>query len=294
MFPLPSRGLLATLLFLAVAGYVGTEAGENTSISWPYLVLGIANFLMLPFILRLMDELKDKDIDRHLFADRPLPSGRVLEIDIRLTLKCMIGLFLLANVWTGVAFAFAVIVMIYALLMFNWFFFPMRLRSSLLLNVATHIPIIPISLTHGIVLAGQGFGVAWDSFDYGRAALFVFMIWISGIGWELSRKIRSPQEEDDYVTYTRIFGIWGAISLAASAQTLALLLALLVFAPEQFSILYIAILIVAYGMAVFGHARFLAEPTPATSRLRPFAEGFLGGVLIAQVYGSWVVSGGWI
>jgi 4-hydroxybenzoate polyprenyltransferase len=294
MFPLPSRVSLAALLFFAVAGYAGTLAGAQVSISWPYLTLGVTNFFVLSFVLRLMDELKDKEVDRRLFPQRPLPSGRVLETDIRFTLKLMMGFFLLANLWTGITFVFAVIVLSYATLMFKWFFLPMRFRTNLLLNVGTHIPIIPLGLTHGLILASQGFGVPFDAIDYQRAALFILMIWIAGLGWEICRKMRSPQEEDDYVTYTRLFGQWGAVSLAASAQTIALLLALLLFAPGRFAVPYVTLLLLAYGMALYGYARFLLRPAPETSRLRPFAEFFIGGILIAQVYGSWLVFRGWI
>ena len=47
--------------------------------------------------LRLMDELKDQEVDRALFRDRPLPSGRIHEADIVFTLWVGIALFLAPN-----------------------------------------------------------------------------------------------------------------------------------------------------------------------------------------------------
>ena len=95
------------------------------------------------------DELKDKDIDRAMFRDRPLPSGRVRESDIIISLTAAIALYLVANLWAGSAFWVALFVLGYALLMFCHFFMPGVLRDSLLLTLATHNPLFPILVLYG-------------------------------------------------------------------------------------------------------------------------------------------------
>ena len=113
----------------------------------------------MALILRLMDELKDRETDRELFSDRPVPSGRVLESDIRASLVTVIVLFIGANLWAGAALWTAVCVLGYALLMFRYFFVPRILRKYLLLNLATHNPVIPILLLYVVVLFSTEQGI---------------------------------------------------------------------------------------------------------------------------------------
>ena len=69
-----------------------------------------------------MDELKDLDIDRALFPERPLPAGRVKESDIKASLVAVIVIYLGANAVHGLTLLAAVVITAYALLMFKRFF----------------------------------------------------------------------------------------------------------------------------------------------------------------------------
>ena len=46
---------------------------------------------------------------------------------------------------------------------------------------------------------------------------------------------------------------------------------------------YLAILSAGYAATIWGHARFLANPTPRRSHLQAFAEAYMVAVLAAQV-----------
>ena len=149
------------------------------------------------------------------------------------------------------------------------------LRGSLPITLATHNPIVPLSLAYGIFLFAAEHSLALSSLAWGPILLFLLMLWAPFLAWEFSRKIRAPEEEDAYVTYTRLLGLRGAVAAVLITQAVgvgaALCLALVLSAS------WLLPLIPALGWLVLAWAgrRFLRNPNRVTSKLRPFAEMFL-------------------
>ncbi|HEY7511385.1 MAG TPA: hypothetical protein VIG50_14085 [Vicinamibacteria bacterium] len=281
MFPLPPRLGLALLLYAAFARLLARLHGWPTGPGLADLALGAGSALATMLVLRLMDELKDQDVDRALFADRPLPSGRVLVSDIRVSLALVSAAFVAAHLGRGLALWSALGVLGYAGLMFRWFFVPGRMRPRLLLTLATHNPVIAVLLVHLAVLAAAARGRRVGEVEGAALAAVVVLFWAPAFAWEIARKIRAAEEENAYVTYSRVLGRAGAVSVVAAAQTLALLLAVVLTRRHG---LHVAALFCIGGgwlLAQAAHARFLLRPDARSSRLRPFAEVFLLSVLLA-------------
>jgi 4-hydroxybenzoate polyprenyltransferase len=236
-------------------------------------------------ILRLMDELKDREIDRELFQTRPLPSGKVLEQDIRVTLIVVIVLYLAANVFASHAFWMAVFALGYSVMMFKHFFIPRILRRSLLLTLTTHNPIIPIMVFYVLILFSAEHKLSLRNLNWPLSLLLIAMHWAMFFSWEIARKIRSKEEENAYVTYSQIFGRLGALLVAGGAQTIAFAIGLYFFWVLSLSEICLAILLAGYGMAMWGHLRFVIDPNPITSKLKSFAEGYVLSVLTAMTIG---------
>lgn len=275
MFPLPLHVGFAALLYLAVALFVRDVVGSAGSIvAWP-TVLGIGSTFGALLILRLMDELKDRDIDACLFPERPLPSGLVLESDVRRTLVAVCIVFVAANavsVQTAVA---AVAVLGFAALMFLHFLARDALRASLLLTLATHQPIVPLVLLHA-------FAVATWSLDADPLALpldvvvpFVLVLWMPILGWEIGRKIRAPEQETDYVTYTRVLGLRGAVAFALVVQGIAAAAGAWLFVRLSLSVVYAAVLAVSFAWVAWTHVRFLRRPVAANAVSKPVGQAYL-------------------
>src|SRR6185503_14152168 len=106
---------------------------------------------------RLMDELKDVEVDRALFPTRPLPSGRVTETDIRGALVVVVAVFVGMHATTP-ALVSALAVLAFAVLMFRWFFVPAYLRPRLLPTLVSHQPFVPLVLLHLAVLFASSVG----------------------------------------------------------------------------------------------------------------------------------------
>ena len=287
MYPLEQRVPGAALLAIAVALMFGRIHGLGGGLG-PATAHAAWNAFFFMLVLRLMDELKDKEVDQALFRDRPLPSGRIHEADIVFTLWVAIALFLAPN-FAAVTLAIAAVLLLgWALLMFRWFFIRRIMRPNLPLTLVTHNPVIPLMLLNLVVVAAHGDHVPLSRVRWGPTALFVAMVWASSFAWEIARKIRSAEEENAYVTYSRLLGRGGAVALAAAAQTASLVIGFWLWRAIGLHAVFAALLGFAWVGTMAMHARFLLAPGPAASKLRRTAEGYALAVLLAAVAGCWL------
>lgn len=280
MYPLPARLVTAMLLYLSFTLLLAAVGGRSPRWDLEWILVGGLGGFLLALILRLMDELKDSQIDRHLFPERPVPSGRVRLTDIRIALAVSSLLFLLLHVKAGVAFFSASFVLAYSFLMFRYFFLPPRWKSKLLVNLATHNPVVAVLLLHYVVLFTGQYGVRFDELPVATFAL-VGMYWAVLLSWELSRKVRYRGEETDYQTYSRIFGPVGAVTVAWCVQTLAVAAGLFLGVTCRLSAVYVLVLLAAYAWMVRGHVRFLQGKLASGKLLKGTAEQFAGLVMSA-------------
>lgn len=283
MFPLPSRLVNATLLYTSFAVMVCRINGWPINLVSNWTALGVGDLFLLAFILRLMDELKDREIDRQLFADRPVPSGLVLESDIRLTLALTTALYIAVNLASISTFWFALICLIYTYLMMVHFFAPTVLRRHLLLNLTTHNPSAPLMLSLVVALLASQHAVPLGSVNLPDTAVAIVMFWSLVLSWELSRKIRSREEENDYVTYSRVFGRVPATMIVLGVQAVALAAGIALGAKYQLSIVFYIVLITAFLVPLWAAMRFIVRPSQVTSKLRPFAETYAALVFVSII-----------
>ena len=283
MFPIPQHVSLALLVYLTIAYFGRWLHNQGSSVvSW-YTLLGIWSVFNLLLILRLMDELKDEDIDRELFPERPLPSGRVFATDIQTTLAAATLLYLIAHLAAGRAFWTALLLLAYSGLMFKRFFAPDLLRKNLIVTLVTHNPIVPGMLAQGFVIFAVEHGLAISGLRWRLIVPFIVMLWLPLLAWEWARKIRAPDEETAYVTYSRLFGYVGATFTTAGIQAIALCIGLYFWWRFSLSWLYLAILASGYGLNVWAQWRFVLHPKPSTSKLKDYALAFLLSMELAQL-----------
>lgn len=279
MFPVPARLLAAVALFGSLALLLGGVEGVPVPLVSPSIALGAWSFFTMMLILRLMDELKDTEVDRRLFRHRPVPSGRVRESDISFSLGIAVILYVAPNLWSPRSLGTALLALGYSFLMFRFFFIPDRMRSSLPLALLTHCPITPLLFLHGTVLFAVGHGIPLSDLQWPLLAPVIAVYWLLFVGWEMSRKMRAAEEEDDYVTYTRLLGRRGAPLALLGLQVLVPVLGVVLWAALSLSILLPAIWFAGFALLGWGVFRFIRSPTPATSRLRPFAEAHMLAVV---------------
>jgi UbiA prenyltransferase family len=283
MHPVPHHILFSALLYLSLAFLMRRASDVGSPIFSPYAGIGIGGFFCVMLLTRLMDEIKDKEIDSKLFPSRPLPSGKVVESDINFSITLVVAIYLIANLWAGPALWVALLVIGYSLLMFVHFFIPHILKKSILLTLATQNPLIALVLLHVLTLFSVENGVPLKALNWRTAFLLIVMYWSMFLAWEIARKIRSQEEENAYVTYSQVFGAKGAVLIAWGAQSLTLVIALYFHSSLSFSAIFVALLAAGYLSALWGHARFLLKPTAANSHLGDFAQRFIISVLVAPL-----------
>lgn len=290
MFPLPVHVSLALLAALGIAGFMRSVQKTSTALTFATVISAAWNIFAIHLTLRLMDELKDEDIDRSLFPERPLPSGRVLASDIRISMVAVMLLYAVSNLRSVLSEGSALFVLGYAFLMYKRFFAPKLLSRSLLVTLFTHTPIVPLIWIQAFITVARICRVPLSSMAWEPVALFVAMSWFAMLAWELSRKIRSVEEENEYVTYSQVLGRAGAVAVVWTVQTLSLLIALYLYFTFDLGFPYLVMIGGGWAVSCWGYARFLLHPSRRTSKLRPFGTLFVFSMLLAQVYG-FVIAG---
>jgi hypothetical protein len=283
MFPLPRHIFLAALIYLSVACFTTQLYGTVVSLSSYYTVLGVGSVFGLFLMLRLMDELKDYDLDAKLFPERPICTGMVRAADIRIGLALVTTAILVANMFAGNAFWSALLLVVYAFLMFLHFFRRDTLRASLPLTVVSHQPIFAFLLLHCLNLVSVEQDVPWRTWEWRLITPYFVLLWLPFLGWELSRKIRSPKDETEYVTYSRLLGPERATYLAATIEAIPLLAAAYLYWALRLPGFYLLLMIGTYLVYLSTCVRFLRDTRRSAKSLKGFAEFYLVAVLIVQI-----------
>jgi len=165
----------------------------------------ICSFTVFSFLLwlRIADDFKDYELDKRLFSFRPLPSGRVTKTDLRIFATILISFTLLINFLFMKNFIFCFILYTYGSLMAVWFFQKHKIAKSLPLALVTHNPVQIILNIYVISYAIMKYKL--PVFDITNL-MAVMTLYFPALIWEISRKIRAPKEETEYVTYSKLFG----------------------------------------------------------------------------------------
>jgi 4-hydroxybenzoate polyprenyltransferase len=284
MYPIPRFLGNWLLLYAGFSAILARIHGLRLDLfSW-HSAVGIVSLFLFGLILRFMDELKDRDVDRELFSHRPFPSGRVLESDIKISLIFVMVLFVLVNAGMGSAFLMAIVLIGYSLLMFRFFFMPTILRRYLLLALVTHNPVVALTLLYLVAVFAFGQGLPLSGINWPQTLLLIVMFWAMLFAWEVARKIRSPEEENAYVTYSRILGLPGAVLLSGGVQTVSFIIGLYFFKTLSLTLVFLALLTIGYGRTVWAYIHFLMAPSPLTSKLKPCAEQYTLTTSLAGIF----------
>lgn len=264
MFPITS--FLGTLLTAFAIQLVYLRLfGIPAQYHYQMLLSGIV-ITAVTLLIRIMDELKDYEDDKKNFPDRPLPSGRVLLGDLKVLAAICIAAILLPGFSSKTLLLFGFFTFIYTVLMYKWFFIEGIMRKNLPLAFITHHPIVIINILYLLLGLSVSFSV-----DMSKAFL-VLPISLIFTNWEIARKIRMPQDETSYTTYSKIFGPRPAMLVSILLQAIYTVAVFVIFSQLD-SPLYLKV-VFAVVMCLFfiPSFRFLFTLT-LKSPLKNNAEG---------------------
>lgn len=209
MYPIIPRMFLGALIFLEIYFIVLLNHGVTTfNIGIQEVVCAFTVFSFLCW-LRIADDFKDYELDCRLFPQRPLPSGRVKKSDLKIFVTILIVFTLVINFIFMNNFGFCLFLYIYGSLMAVWFFQKHKIQNSLPKALITHNPvqmILNIYIISFVVIKYKITAIDLTNI------LAAFTLYFPALIWEVSRKIRAPKDETEYVTYSKLFGYKKAIN----------------------------------------------------------------------------------
>jgi 4-hydroxybenzoate polyprenyltransferase len=269
-------GTFAACHFLAVWFTLQVLGGSApVRLTWTSL-RGIATVALFLLLMRLYDELKDADTDIRLgragdpwYRDRALVTGAVRLEDVKL-LRWLVTILLVAiNLPGGIGWASAAFwtVFLVTWLSFQWFFWP-RMSEYLLVAFVTHNPI-------SVLLGAYIVGLFVDTFGTGRvnsvAIALLVGLWFPTAAWETARKVRVPEDETSYRTYSQVLGWKVAAVLPAAFVIGSASMLVVVSRAAGLSIVFPIVIVSAALIVVWRCLLFRVAPTSARAQLKPWA-----------------------
>jgi 4-hydroxybenzoate polyprenyltransferase len=227
-------------------------------------LLGALAILGVFLHLRIFDDHKDYVEDCRYFPDRVLQRGVVTLTDLKLLLAVVLCGELLLAAWRGPGAVVSLLMVIaFSLLMLKEFFARDWLRRRFLLYASTHMLIVPL-------LAIIIFSFATGRYPWQAPAwywLYSFVGFCVAFNWEVSRKIRAPEEEIEGVeTYTKRFGTYGAAYLVLAIRVIDTALVTVVGWHLGLSAWFYGLLVLLFCVCLIGFFQFRFRTSPSTAR----------------------------
>jgi 4-hydroxybenzoate polyprenyltransferase len=290
MFPLQQMLPYAASHFFAIWFALQALAGlPFVRVTWTAM-RGVTTVLLFLLLMRLYDELKDAATDialgrsgDPLYRDRVLVTGAVRIEDIKRLRWVVTAALIALNVWPATTWASLSFWILFgvAWLSFNWFFWP-QVSGHLLLAFVTHNPIALLLGAYVVALFADTFGA--DLVD-GRAALLLVGLWLPMAAWETSRKIRAPEDETSYQTYSRVLG-WKTAALLPAVFTIGSASALgIVGLMAGLSTAFPVVIGAASAVVVSRCLLFRSAPSRRTADLKPWAMLYVTTANVGVVLG---------
>lgn len=202
-FPFFERLILGWIVFAEIYFIVLLNQGVTKfNIGIQEIIGGYTVFAFLLW-LRVADDLKDYETDLKLFPDRPLPSGRTKKSDIVISCAILEAIALVLNYFFMNNFMFCLILYGYGYLMSKWFFQKAKIQPCLPLALITHNPVQMIVNLYIISFTVIKYNLNFLTLT---TVMTLFTLYFPALIWEISRKIKAPKDENDYTTYSKLFG----------------------------------------------------------------------------------------
>lgn len=258
-FPLAKHGLLIAAYYSSNQFLARALTAPGRAMHYDLsTLLGALTLLGFFFHLRVFDEHKDYAEDLRHYPRRVLQSGLVtlrhlevaggLAIALQILCAALRGPGALAA-W-GVAFAFS-------LLMLREFFAREWLKARFLVYATTHLLVMPL-------LSLMVFSFATGRYPWEAPAWFWLYAWVGffvTFNWEVSRKIRAPEDEIEGVdSYTRVFGTYGAAYLVLAIRVVDTLLVAWVGWHLGLGAWFYAALVALFLVCLVGFFQFRFHP----------------------------------
>ncbi len=223
------------------------------------------------FHIRVFDEHKDYEEDCRHYPHRVLQSGRITLRHLKIAVAIAIAIQLIAVLARGPqAFTAWAIAFAFTLLMLREFFAAAFLKRHFVLYATSHMLIMPL-------LSLLVFSFATERWPWEAPRWFwvyAFVGFFVTFNWEVSRKIRAPEEEREGVdSYTKIFGTFGAAYAVLIIRAIDTALVAAIGHHLGVSNWFYIALAVLYLVCLAGFFQYRFHPTPRHAKMMEVYAG---------------------
>jgi len=264
-FPPLGHGLIVIAYYASnhsVASALATPS-EPVTLGLNALAGAVTVFLFF-FHLRMFDEHKDREDDDTFHAERVLQRGVVTLRELRTVGIAGIGLeFVLAALCGPAALVSLAIAFVYSLLMLREFFVREWLKRHFVVYALSHMLVMPLLAA---VVLGFATGLhIWQAPPWFWA--FAAFGFLAGLNFEVSRKMKAPEDEVDGVdSYTKILGTFTAAYAVLVLRALDVAIAAAVGTRLGVGKWFYAVLAVALLVCVASVVAFRTRLSPRTAK----------------------------
>ena len=271
-FPLLGNVLLIISYYSANQFLAKSLVHPDTPMTYSYKSLfGALTLLCLFFHLRVFDEHKDYVEDCKYYPNRVLQRGIITLNELKRLGALAIALEILASIIAGIrALVSTMIALGFSVLMLKEFFVKVWLRRHFLVYVVTHMLIMPL---FSMVI----FSFSTDKFPWQAPPLYwlyAFVGFFVTLNWEISRKIRSPEEEiEGVISYTKVWGTYGAAYMVLIVRAIDTFMVWVVGFYLNLSLLFYITLGLLYCVCVAGFLQYRFCTNAKTAKRLEFYAG---------------------
>ncbi len=234
-------------------------------------VAGMVMMVLFFFHIRVFDEHKDFEEDCRHYPQRILQSGLITLRHLKIAGAIAIATGLTIAIARGVAPVTAwVIAFAFSLLMLVEFFAREFLKRHFILYATSHMLLMPLLSLLVYSFATQR--MPWTA--PGWFIVYAFVGFFVTFNWEVSRKIRAPDQEIDGVdSYSKLFGTFGAAWIVLLIRAIDTALVAAVGWHLGFSSWFYVSLAVLYLICLAGFVQFRLSPTARAAKMMEVYAG---------------------
>jgi 4-hydroxybenzoate polyprenyltransferase len=234
--------------------------------------LGALTILFFFFHLRIFDEHKDYHEDLKFHPDRILQRGWITLRDLKWVGGIAIaGELLLAAFRSEAAVVSWALAFVFSVLMLKEFFIAGWLKRHFLVYALSHLCVMPfLALTIFSFTTQRPF---WEA--PGWFWVYAFVGLLVTFNWEISRKIRAPEDEREGLdSYTKIFGTYGAAHMVLIVRVLDTAIVGLVGWHLKLAPWFYVLLVVLFMVCLFGYVDYRRNTCTKTAKRMETIAGF--------------------
>ncbi len=227
-------------------------------------IIGALILFCVFFHLRVFDEHKDYVEDCQHYPDRILQRGIITLTDLKILGGIALLIEFAFSLYLGMASFIAwLVVLFFSVLMLKELFIAKWLKKHFLLYATSHMIIMPLMSV--MVFSFTTLLYPWQA-PY-LFIIYAFVGFFVGFNWEVSRKIRAPEQEIDGVdSYTKIFGTFGAANMVLILRVIDTSLVALVGYQLQLAWWFYGLLLALFCVCLTGFFQYRFHTNANTAK----------------------------